>query len=66
MLNALSFMIACVLTFLMVIFLYPIAGFFWCIGNVGKIVGSISDWIFKNANEAIKHLWSELKSTEKS
>lgn len=63
MIKALSFVIACILTFLMVIILYPVAGFFWLIGKVGKAIGLVSDWIFEHANVAIKRLWSDLKST---
>lgn len=62
MVKALSFIIACVLTFLMVIILYPVAGFFWLIGKIGKIVDLVSDWIFEHANITIKNLWSDLKS----
>lgn len=63
MIKAVSFVIACILTFLMVIILYPVAGFFWIIGKIGKVVDLVSNWIFEHANAAIKRLWSDLKST---
>ena len=61
MIKALSYVIAVILTVLLVCILYPIAGIFWIIGKIGDVVGVISDWIFTHANSAIKQLWSELR-----
>ena len=65
MIFVLSFAIACILTVMLVCILYPIAGLFWVVGRLGKIIGIISDWIFNHANMMIKHLWADLRSSSK-
>ncbi len=63
MIVVLSTVIACILTALLACVLYPIAGLFWFLGKVGEIVGIIGNWIFVHANEAVKHLWADLRSS---
>lgn len=58
MVLALSYVIALILTVVIAIFLYPISGFFWVLGLLGKI----SDKLFAFTNKAIKSLWADLKS----
>lgn len=65
MVKVLSFVIACILTMLLVCILYPVAGLFWLIGKIGKIVGIVSDWIFNHANTAVKYLWADLRSSSR-
>lgn len=61
MIKGLSFIIACILTALLVMILYPIAATFWAIGVIGDVVGTISKWIFAHANRTIQYLWAELR-----
>lgn len=61
MIRALSFIIACILTILLALALYPIAIIFWAISRIGDAVGFFSKWVFTLANRAIKYLWSDLK-----
>lgn len=63
MIKMLSYIIACILTVLLVCILYPIACIFWLMGMVGKIVGIVSEWIFTHTNQMIKNLWADLRST---
>lgn len=63
MVKMLSFIIAFILTVMLVCILYPIAALFWVIGKAGKIIGIISDWIFAHANSAVKHLWADLRNS---
>lgn len=65
MVRMLSFIIAFILTVLLVCILYPIAALFWVIGKIGKIVDIISDWIFVHANAAVKRLWADLRDSSK-
>lgn len=62
MIRGLSFIIACILTALLVCILYPIAAVFWFLGRIGYIVGLVSNWIFSHANAAIQQLWAELRN----
>lgn len=63
MIKMLSYIIACILTVLLVCILYPIACIFWFMGMVGKIVGIVSEWIFTHTNQMIKNLWADLRHT---
>ena len=62
MIRGLSFIIACILTVLLAMILYPIAAIFWFIGIVGDVVGVISKWIFTHANRMIQYLWADLRN----
>lgn len=61
MIVALSYVIAVVLTLALAIFLYPISGFFWVLGLLGKV----SDNLFGFTNRVIKSLWKDLRNDNK-
>lgn len=63
MIRALSYVIAVIITLLLVCLLYPVACLFWVLGALGRIVGGISDWIFVHANNTIRNLWAELRNS---
>ncbi|MBE5872299.1 MAG: hypothetical protein E7294_13765 [Lachnospiraceae bacterium] len=60
----LSYIIAIIITILLAIGLYPIAAFFWFIGIIGKMVGSLADFIFAHTNAGIKKLWEDIRHTK--
>lgn len=62
MIRGLSFIIACILTVLLAMILYPIAAIFWLIGIIGDVVGVVSKWIFVHANRMIHYLWADLRN----
>lgn len=64
MITGLSNVIAHILTALVLLLLYPVKFFFWCLGRLGNVVCVISDWIVEHANKAIDKLVSELKSSQ--
>ena len=62
MVVALSYVIAVILTLALAIFLYPISGFFWVLGLLGKI----SDNLFAFTNRVIKSLWKDIRNSDKN
>ena len=66
MIRGLSFIIACILTAILVCILYPIAALFWFLGKIGYFIGQVSSWIFAHANAIIQRLWAELRDTNGS
>lgn len=62
MIVALSYFIAVILTIALAVLLYPISGFFWILGLLGRI----SDSIFSFTNRVIKSLWRDIKKSEQS
>ena len=73
MIQALSYVIAVILTLLIAMCLYPIAVLFWLFGWIGKILvhifvllGKASDAMFKFTTKVIRSLWDELKGAEKN
>ena len=64
MIRGLSFIIACIITALLVCLLYPIAVVFWFLGRIGYVVGLVSNWIFTHTNNIIGRLWSELRNPQ--
>ena len=53
----LSVIIAIILTFILAVGLYPIAGAFWVLGLFGQVSGKLFDY----TTRIIKKLWSDLK-----
>ena len=60
MVKFISYVVAVTLTAIMAIVLYPVAGFCWCLGQIGKV----SDAIFTWTNNTIKKLWNDIKNAD--
>ena len=57
MVVALSYLIAVILTVILAVLLYPIAGIFWGLGLFGRI----SDKLFGFTTKVIRSLWNDLR-----
>lgn len=62
MVVALSYVIAVLLTVLIAVFLYPLAGGFWLLGLFGKI----SDKMFDCTTRMIRSLWRDIGKMEEA
>lgn len=57
MIVAISYLLAVIITLLLAIILYPIAGFFWILGFFGRI----SEGLFKFTSNMISSLWRDIR-----
>lgn len=62
MVVAISYLLAVVITVLLAIVLYPIAGIFWILGFFGRL----SEGMFAFTQRAISSLWKDIKKANKS
>lgn len=68
MIAVLSYIIAIIITLVLAIILYPVAGLFWLLEQIGKILvwifnlfGKVASNMFEFTTKVIRSLWKDIK-----